>query len=160
MARKQVVIVITTVAVTVFLLSVLGNKAFAQLTANQLFRGSDAFGSGAFGSSRDGGSRSHNGVDIVATAGQQIFSPITGTVTRIAYPYSTGNYTGLEIVNDTYTIKIFYITPKVSVGSQVKKGQYIATAQNIAAKYPGITNHIHFEVYNKQGQIINPTKMF
>ena len=50
-----------------------------------------------------------------------------------------------------YTIKIFYMTPSISiVGKTVKVGDKIGVAQDLTRKYPGITNHIHMEVrHNK-----------
>ena len=137
------------------------NRAFAALTPAMKFRGSDPFGNGTFGASRDGGTRSHNGVDVVATPGQAILSPISGKVVRIAYPYATDHsYTGLVIENGSYTVKIFYITPTIAIGSKVSAGQKIAVAQNLAAKYPGIINHVHIEVYDSKGKLLNPTNLF
>jgi len=145
-----------------YLVTATANKAFAFITANMKFRGSDAFGSGAFAASRSGGTRGHNGVDVVTTVGQAILSPITGQVTRIAYPYSDDKrYTGLEIVNSDYKVKLFYVSPTVVIGTPVKAGQKIAIAQNIAAKYgTGMINHVHIEAYDKKGNLLNPTNLF
>lgn len=141
------------------------SKAFGNITQNQKARGCDAggWGCGSFGASR--GTRKHNGLDIITTPGQTIYSPISGKVTRFPYPYSGDfNYTGIEIVNSTYKVKIFYVKPKVVLDAQVKQGQEIATAQNISAKYsPQMTNHAHIEVYKKQDNnwiLIDPTKLF
>lgn len=135
-------------------------KAFANITLNQKIRGCDPFGCGSFGATRTG--HSHSGVDVVATPGQKIFSPISGKVTRFPFPYSGDlNYTGIEIKNKDYTIKIFYLTPTVSAGLTVKAGQVIGIAQNIASKYGStMTNHVHFEVYNSLGKLIDPTNLF
>lgn len=139
------------------------NKAFAKITENQNIRGCDAFGCGTFGASR--GTRTHNGIDIVSLPSQSIFSPITGEVTRFPFPYGSDlSYTGIEIVNFEYKIKIFYVTPVVKIGTQVNKGQLIAKSQNIASKYgSSMTNHVHIEVYKKQGinwVLIDPTNLF
>jgi len=137
-------------------------RLFLPITKNQRYRGKDGFGSGAYLSSRDGSNRAHQGVDIVATPGQAIYSPITGKVTRITYPYANDlTYTGLEIINDDYKVKIFYIAPTLAIGSQVSAGQKIAVAQNISGKYGStMINHVHIEVRDNTGEILNPTKLF
>jgi hypothetical protein len=50
------------------------------IVLNQRSRTSDKYGSGQFGVSRDHHSRSHQGLDVVASPGELIFSPIDGTV--------------------------------------------------------------------------------
>lgn len=136
------------------------NKAFGKVTADNIRRGCDQnWGCGSFGASRSGGTRTHNGLDIKTTVGQQILSPISGKVTRFPFPYGGDlNYTGIEIINEDYKVKIFYMKPSVSINSEVTKGQVIGTAQNISAKYSStMTNHIHLEVYNaKTNALLNP----
>ena len=136
------------------------NKAFGKVTADNIRRGCDQnWGCGSFGASRSGGTRTHNGLDIKTTVGQQILSPISGKVTRFPFPYGGDlNYTGIEIINEDYKVKIFYMKPSVVVNSEVTKGQVIGTAQNISAKYSStMTNHIHLEVYNaKTNALLNP----
>ena len=137
-------------------------KAFAKITDNFKFRGQDALGSGAFGAPRSNGKRKHAGVDVVTTTGQNILAPIAGTVTRfpIAYPDDT-RWVGIEIKNDKYHVKMFYMKATVKAGVFVKKGDVIGVAQNLNIKYPAITNHVHFEVVDaKTGKIINPTNLF
>lgn len=148
-------------AALIIILLMKSNKAFASLTKpNQKLRGCDPLGCGSFGASR--GSRSHNGIDIVATPGQDIFSPINGKVTRVAYPYSDDlSYTGLEIVNDNYKVKMFYLSPTIVIGKTVKAGEKIGIAQNISVKHgEAMVNHVHFEVRNSANQLINPTDLF
>ncbi|QEE49636.1 M23 family metallopeptidase [Flavobacterium alkalisoli] len=137
-----------------------GNKAFAALTPNQQLRGCDPLGCGHFGAPR--GTRTHQGIDIIATPGQDILSPITGKVNRIAYPYASDmSYKRLEIENEQYTVKIFYIAPAVPVGSVVMAGSKIAVAQNISAKHgASMINHVHIEVRNALGKLIDPTTLF
>lgn len=142
------------------ILLLMKNKALASVTKNQKLRDCDPFGCGNFGAPR--GTRKHNGIDLIVSPGQDIFSPITGKVTRIAYPYASDlSYKGLEIVNEQYKVKIFYINPTVAIPSVVTAGQKIAEAQNIAAKYGStMTNHVHFEVRNALNQVIDPTNLF
>lgn len=135
----------------------MSNKAFGKITTDNIKRLKDAWGSGAFGAAR--GEHIHQGLDIKTIVGQQILSPISGTITRHPYPYNGDLvYTGIEIKNAEFHVKIFYVKPVVAIGNTVAKGQVIATAQNIAAKYSSsMTNHAHIEVRNaKTGALINP----
>lgn len=122
-------------------------------------RGKDRYGSGQPGASR--GSRSHGGIDIVATPGQRILSPIDGLVIREAFPYKddtsmrgilirgSGSFSGWEV-------KIFYVIGLFS--GEVRAGGLIGHAQNLV-KYPGITNHVHMEVF-QSGRQIDPREPF
>lgn len=136
-------------------------KAFANIVVNQKNRECDPYGCGHFGASR--GTRNHNGLDIVSIPNENVLSPITGTVTRFPFPYGSDlRYTGIEIVNDDYLVKMFYVSPIVAINSKVVAGQVIAKAQNISAKYAtSMTNHVHIEVYNrKTNALLDPTKLF
>ncbi len=54
----------------------------------------------------------------------------------------------------SYSVKLFYLDPlKEIVGRTVKQGELIGTAQDLTIKYPGITNHIHFEISFKGAQV-------
>ena len=157
MASKKLIFSIGAIALVTYL-SMKTNKLYALTTANTL-RGCDPLGCGSFGAKR--GTRKHSGVDIKATPGESIYSPISGTITRIAYPYADDlSYKGVEIVNADCKVKIFYMTATVAVGSQVKAGQKIGVAQNISAKHgAAMTNHVHLEMYDKAGKLIDPTNL-
>ncbi|CAM4158958.1 MULTISPECIES: M23 family metallopeptidase [Flavobacterium] len=152
------------IGTTTLLFLIMGTKkAFAKITANQNLRTCDLHGCGSFGASR--GNRKHNGIDIITVPGEKIMSPISGTVTRYPYPYGNDlSYTGIEIVNSEYKIKMFYLKPIAPIGSTVFAGKIIGVSQNIAAKYStAMTNHVHLEVYKKQGTnwiLIDPTNLF
>lgn len=135
-------------------------KALANIKANQQYRKCDAHGCGHFGASR--GNRKHNGVDVLTNEGDLILSPIRGLVTRYAVPYANDpTYKGIEIQNEKYTIKIFYIVPTIAVGTKVDAGMVIGKAQNIAKRYSaGMQNHVHIEVYDYKGNLLNPEKLF
>ena len=123
-------------------------------------RGQDNHGSGQFNASR--GNRSHQGLDIIATPGEMVKSPIKGILTREARPYAndptykgvvikgTGDFEGLEI-------KMFYVVGLKS--GPVNQGETIGIAQDISQKYQGITNHIHLEVRRK-GIVVSPTEFY
>lgn len=154
---KKNVALIAITALAIYLL--MTNKTFAKPTASGLIRGCDKHGCGSFGASR--GTRKHDGIDYVAEPGQQILAPISGKVTRFPFPYGTDlSYNGIEIKNNDYTVKIFYMKPSVAIGQNVVAGQVIGTAQDIAKKYsPGMTNHIHIEIRNSQNQLIKFTDL-
>ncbi len=56
-----------------------------------------------------------------------------------------------------YDIKIFYVDGLV--GGPVGAGQVIGRVQNLTTKYPGITNHIHMEVYKGHG-LLDPAEAY
>ena len=132
------------------------------IVRQQRSRVHDKFGSGQFGASRDGGARLHQGLDIVTTPREILFSPIDGEIVREAFPYpkdpsmrglvikGTGDWMG-------YLVKIFYAEGLLC--GEVKAGQQIAFAQDLSTKYPGITNHIHVEVTQNRKHV-GPNEMF
>lgn len=135
-------------------------KVFKHIVPNQKSRACDSHGCGHFLASR--GNKLHQGLDIIVKPGQRITSPINGKVVRYAYPYSDRSFAGIAIENSLYFIKIFYLAPSVSVGLEIKEGQQIGFAQNIAARYPNITPHVHMEVWDKSkvDVAIDPTGLF
>jgi len=108
----------------------------------------DQAGSGSWGSPR--GNRRHKGVDFACEPGQPVYSPITGKVKRVAYPYSdTQEYAGVVVENSRIIIKMFYLHPyKNVIGKNVVAGQKIGTAQDITKRYDGqgMTPHIHLQI--------------
>jgi len=130
----------------------------SEIVKGQQSRVKDGFGSGQYGSSRDGGTRAHDGIDIIVTAGEDISSPIKGNIVRQAVPYGNDlSYKGIVIEGTDewlgYQVKIFYAEGLFS--GKTSPSQKIGTAQNIAAKYKGITNHIHVEV-RVAGVLVDP----
>ncbi|SFJ05597.1 M23 family metallopeptidase [Caulobacter sp. UNC279MFTsu5.1] len=125
-------------------------------------RGHDEFGDGQFGARRDGGSRSHEGVDYVATAGQDVQAPISGYVTKIGYAYAgSSDLKFVEISNPAlgYVARAFYVKPGVEVGQAVRLGETIGTDQSLQAHYPGITDHVHLEVMQPGGERVNAAEL-
>ena len=125
-------------------------------------RGHDAFGDGEFGARRDGGSRDHEGVDYVATAGQDVKAPISGYVTKIGYAYA--GYSDLKFVEISnpalgYVARAFYVNPGVEVGQSVRLGDTIGKDQSLQKHYPGITNHVHLEVMEPGGERVNAAEL-
>lgn len=108
-------------------------------------RGLDNHGEGKYGAGR--GTHLHAGADYICIPGQDVVSPITGTVIRIARPYKKKGYSGLLIRGLDIEIKMFYIDPLSEVvGTKVRIGDLIGTAQDISKKYRGMVPHIHLSV--------------
>ena len=163
MAAKKITYGLIAASALIIYLMTKSTKAFSAPTADNKLRGCDPKGCGHFGASR--GSRKHSGIDFKINAGDKVFAPIGGQVTRHPFPYADDlNYKGIEIVNADYKVKMFYLTPTVPVNTIVKAGQSIGIAQNISAKHgAAMTNHVHFEVYKKNGSawvLIDPSEMF
>ncbi|MBO9707717.1 MAG: M23 family metallopeptidase [Caulobacter sp.] len=125
-------------------------------------RGHDDFGDGRFGARRDGGSRSHEGVDYVGAAGQDVHAPISGYVTKIGYAYAgSSDLKFVEITNPAlgYVARAFYVKPGVEVGDSVRLGQPIGTIESLQRRYPGIINHVHLEVMEPGGERVNAAEL-
>lgn len=91
-------------------------------------RGSDGFGAGHFGAPR--GSRTHKGVDLLAQSGEAINSPVTGTVTKVGYPYGDDlSYRYVQITAGDYDFRVFYVEPSVRVGQEVTTETAIGSAR-------------------------------
>jgi murein DD-endopeptidase MepM/ murein hydrolase activator NlpD len=111
-----------------------------------------------YGASRSGG-RSHEGVDIIAKAGQWVYAVKDGTLTR-QYFNTTGSLSGngwrLTTSDGTY---FFYahlsaFASGLAVGSAVKAGQIIG---QVGMTGNASIAHLHFEVHPSGGAPINPT---
>jgi murein DD-endopeptidase MepM/ murein hydrolase activator NlpD len=111
-----------------------------------------------YGAPRSGG-RVHQGVDIIAKAGQWIYAVKDGTLTKryIDAPGSlSGNGWRLTTADGTY---FFYahlsaFAPGLAVGSAVKAGQILG---QIGKTGDALTPHLHFEVHPLGGASVNPT---
>lgn len=119
----------------------------------------DKFGCGHFGASR--GDRTHNGDDYACTPRSQVFSPVKGEVTKLGYPYGNDlSFRYVQItINFEHNVRVFYVDPLVKVGDIVTKDTIIGYSQELGERYPGITEHVHLEVKDMQGNYINPKEL-
>lgn len=126
-----------------------GRGDFANPTGRAA-REHDGWGSGHFGDSRDGGGRLHEGVDYVGVSGQRVVAPISGYVTKIGYAYEGSSLRYVEITNPAlnYVARAHYVEPTVEVGDVVAMGGKIGVLASLQAKYQGITDHVHLELYD------------
>ena len=132
-----------------------------------LIRGDDKYGTGAFGAprSRDGAAHPHMGLDIVTVPGQPIILPAPLKCVRVAVPYPEGIDADvlkgilLEAM-DGLQLKILYMDPIMKLmGGYWPRGTVIGHAQSLQNRYPGITNHCHFEVW-LHSERVDPTPYF
>ena len=105
-----------------------------------------------------GGGRLHEGTDIGAAAGKNVYAAGDGRITK-QYLVGTNKLTGngliVRMADGTY---FFYahlmdFAPGIGLGSPVKAGQiigYVGTTGNSAIP------HLHFEVHPKGGAAVNP----
>jgi hypothetical protein len=122
----------------------------------------DAFGDGSFGASRDGGVRRHAGVDYVADVGQAVVAPISGFVSKIGFPYADDQqlrYVEIENPALSMSARVFYVDPQVEVGQAVRLGAPIGVAQDLQARYRGITEHVHLEVADRTGHKLDAANL-
>ncbi len=106
-----------------------------------------------------GGGRLHEGVDVMAKAGQYVYAVQDGTLSKQTLDRSgslSGNAWWLTGNDGTY---FFYahlsaFAPDLKVGSKVVAGQiigYVGRTGNASGA------HLHFEVHPKGGAAVNPT---
>lgn len=162
MNKKIVIVVVVILAILSFI-----NRKMLKETAGKILDRikirMDAAGSGRFGSSRGGGSRLHNGVDLEVVKGQPIYAPLSGTITKQAYPYADDRkFTGLHLTTkEGIKVKMFYMKPLAGlIGKAVTAGQLVGNAQDISEKYGApMKPHIHVEVWNGT-TLMNPEEFF
>ncbi|NOR81076.1 MAG: peptidoglycan DD-metalloendopeptidase family protein [Methyloprofundus sp.] len=126
-------------------------------------RGTDSYGSGHHGASR--GTRIHDGTDYNSTPGQQVKAPLSGKVTKISKPYSSGVdamvLSGVQIVaSDGTTSWIWYMQPSANIVGTIVKAStsVIGIAKTLKNRYKnGITDHVHIRIHNRDGMKINPS---
>lgn len=108
-------------------------------------RTQDIHGSGHYGAGRGG--RVHRGIDYRCAPGQPVIAPIGGRIERVSRPYANEPYSGVVLVNEKMTIKMWYFKPHdFLIAKDVFQGKEIGTAQDISWKYPGIQAHVHLEI--------------
>jgi peptidoglycan hydrolase-like protein with peptidoglycan-binding domain len=105
-----------------------------------------------------GGGRLHEGTDIIAPEGVEIYAVTSGTITQMYYdrPGSrAGNGLRLSMADGTY---FFYahlldFAPGIGVGTRVSAGQLLGyNGQTGNAGVP----HLHFEIHPGGGAAVNP----
>lgn len=123
-----------------------------QLTTRIPMRGTDAHGNGDYLAPR-AGNRQHNGIDLACYPGTIVCAIRPGEVTKIGYPYDPakhpekGHLRYIQVTDPAgYALRYFYVQALATVGDIVETGQPIGVSQALGDIYPGITEHVHFEV--------------
>jgi len=134
-------------------------------------RTTDKHGNGNYNTSRtnkNNTKRLHQGIDLTVLPNTQIFSPVEGKILRTfdvyedpeKYPNMQNKYTGIKIQTpNNNTLKIMYIKHNLTKGQNLQRGEILGTTQDLNNDYPNITPHIHLEIHDKNGTIINPTPL-
>lgn len=119
----------------------------------------DKYGEGHWQASR--GRRKHNGIDYVVKGGDRVYSPCEGRVTKHGYPYAddlTYQYVQITDANGDHH-RLFYVYPLGRVGRWLLKGEFCGYAQSLQHRYPGITDHVHYEI-KRGSEYIEPGPLF
>jgi murein DD-endopeptidase MepM/ murein hydrolase activator NlpD len=116
-----------------------------------------------FGDPRSGG-RSHEGSDMLATLGQEVYAMVDGTLTyQVVHPSAnsslSGNLWELTSADGSGTYYTYAhlsaFAPGLQLGSTVFRGQVIGYVGDTGN--PGAGNyHLHFELHPKGGAAVNP----
>lgn len=133
-------------------------------------RKTDSYGSGHYGAIRTSSDRKgqkkqrgHNGKDFACYPNTTIHSTIHGTVTKLGYPYGDDlSFRYVQITDiEKNDHRFFYVEPSVNIGDKINSGQAIGKTQKLGDRYPPkknfpITEHLHYEVKDKDGKYIDP----
>ncbi len=115
----------------------------------------DDYGFGHFGAPR--GERTHSGQDYLIPPEVQVEAPVAGKIVKNGYAYNDDlsfRYVRIEKRNGELH-DIFYIEPILPEGREVKKGAVIGFSQDLTERYPGIGNHIHYQI-KVDGTYVDP----
>ncbi len=98
----------------------------------------------------------HNGIDIPAAYGTNIYASNSGKVTIATYHWSYGNYIMVDHGGGYATLYAHCSKLLVSVGDKVTRGQVIA---HVGSTGSSTGNHLHFSLYENSAHT-NPMKFF
>jgi RHS repeat-associated protein len=114
-------------------------------------RGQDVWGSGHYGASRDSGTRSHAGVDYIGNVGGAVVAPYSGSM-EVLNENEVRITTLPDATSTQISCRLLHIVPNDAVGSirQVTEADTIGRVEDITGQYPGITTHVHLEIYTIQ----------
>ena len=118
-------------------------------------RGTDSKGSGEYLAPR--GKRKHRGIDLACYPKSGIFPNVSGEVTKLGYTYSDDlSFRYVQVTDlSAREHRYFYVEPCVDVGDWVDPTVMLGLSQKLGDRFPGITEHIHYEV-KEGGKFIDP----
>lgn len=117
-----------------------------------------------FGDGRSGG-RTHAGIDILATLGQEVYAMVDGTLT--VQVVAGSNQSGASLSGNLWQLTAatggtYYVYAHLSAfadgltkGSKVVKGQLLGYVGDTGNPGPG-NYHLHFEIHPNGGAAVNP----
>jgi len=114
-----------------------------------------------FGAGRPSG-RIHGGQDIAdQSSGDPVLSAMAGTVTQVGrgYPWQKGGGSSQTITikhKDGSMTRYVHVMANVSAGQEVKTGEKIGTVSPADKASSEGFPHLHFELYNSAGKLIDP----
>ena len=120
--------------------------------SGRMAEGDDVWGERYFEAWRDNRTRKHAGIDLEAAPGESVTSSVPGVVTNLGWVYKPEpgqpEYRYVEVTtNDREVARYLYVDPAVKVGDRVEAGvTLIGSVQDLNPRYPGIANHVHFEM--------------
>ncbi len=98
----------------------------------------------------------HNGIDIPASYGVDIYASNSGTVTKAEYHWSYGNYIMVDHGGGYATLYAHCSQILVSKGDKVSRGDVIA---KVGSTGSSTGNHLHFSLY-ESSKHTDPMKFF
>jgi len=115
----------------------------------------DKWGEGHFGAKRGYGS--HRGQDYLCLAESQILSPVEGKIIKHGHAYEDDlSFRYVRVETKSGEIHdFFYVESILPIGREIREGTVIGYSQDLTERYPGIGNHIHYQI-KVNGIYINP----
>ena len=122
----------------------------------------DKHGEGHFGARR--GKRTHIGIDLACAKDSTVCALASGRITKVGYPYIPSDpekghlrYIQIETAEGDRH-RYFYVSlfGDLSLNDFVRKWDEIGKAQGLLDIYPGIGDHIHFEIKTAGGEPVDP----
>ena len=98
----------------------------------------------------------HNGIDLVADNGTEVFATANGTVKRIGYQFGFGNFIEISHIEEISTIYAHLNKTNVKIGEKVEIDQLIGTVGST-----GLSTgpHLHYEI-RKNFNPIDPLTIY
>lgn len=98
--------------------------------------------------------RTHNGADYLCSAGETVFAPTAGTVTKVETGGNWGGVVELTAADGTVW-RVCGVAATVKQGDKLNTGNQIGTAGTVPAESM-MDDHIHLEV-KKDGKYLDPS---